>query len=94
MKDPTVRTDFLPDRVREQEMEARREELRKEWMAKQELIKSKLLVTGQWFEMVLTVLLAAQRRSLRLRTVTGTAVAIEGPLWCPRGPRSTGFWSG
>jgi len=38
-KDPTVATSFLPDREREEAERAIREELRKEWLAKQEDMK-------------------------------------------------------
>ena len=39
-KDPTVDTSFLPDREREAEERAERERLRKEWLKKQEDLKS------------------------------------------------------
>lgn len=39
LKDPTVDTSFLPDRAREEEERKVREELRQEWLKKQEEIK-------------------------------------------------------
>lgn len=41
LKDPTIDTSFLPDREREDMERIEREELRKEWILKQEEIKSK-----------------------------------------------------
>jgi type III secretory pathway component EscU len=38
---PTINTSFLPDREREAEEKRLREELRQEWLRKQEEIKSK-----------------------------------------------------
>ncbi|KAI8391480.1 FAM50A protein [Radiomyces spectabilis] len=40
LKDPTIDTSFLPDRDREEEERQVREELRKEWLRKQEEIKN------------------------------------------------------
>lgn len=40
LKDPTVDTSFLPDRVREEEERKIREELRQQWLKKQEDIKA------------------------------------------------------
>lgn len=42
-KDPTVRSDFLPDREREREEEALREQLKSEWLAQQAAIKAEPL---------------------------------------------------
>lgn len=42
LKDPTVDTSFLPDREREEMERQQREELRKEWLKRQEEIKSEL----------------------------------------------------
>jgi len=42
-KDPTVRADFLPDRDRECQEQALREQLRKEWAANQQTLKSEPL---------------------------------------------------
>ena len=42
-KDPTVRADFLPDRDREREEEALREQLKREWSERQEAIKNEPL---------------------------------------------------
>ena len=41
IKDPTVDTSFLPDRDREEMERIQREQLRKEWLKRQEEIKSK-----------------------------------------------------
>lgn len=42
-KDPTVKTDFLPDKDRERLEEELREKLKKEWVAKQEALKAEPL---------------------------------------------------
>lgn len=42
MKDPTIDTSFLPDPVRERELELRREELKREWLEAQERIKNEV----------------------------------------------------
>jgi protein FAM50 len=42
-KDPTVRSDFLPDRDREREEQDLREQLRKEWTTHQQTLKSEPL---------------------------------------------------
>ncbi len=41
-KDPTVDTSFLPDADRERELALKREELRKEWLEQQEIIKNEV----------------------------------------------------
>ncbi|KAI9028811.1 FAM50A protein [Phycomyces nitens] len=43
LKDPTVDTSFLPDREREEEERQMREELRKEWLKRQEELKSEVI---------------------------------------------------
>ncbi|KAI7864627.1 FAM50A protein [Spinellus fusiger] len=43
LKDPTVDTSFLPDREREEEERQMREELRKEWLKRQEDLKSEII---------------------------------------------------
>ena len=43
VKDPNINTAFLPDRDREGLDRAEREELRKEWLTKQESIKEELI---------------------------------------------------
>lgn len=42
-KDPTVETSFLPDKDREIKERAQREQLKQEWLAKQERIKKERL---------------------------------------------------
>ncbi|XP_008795340.1 protein XAP5 CIRCADIAN TIMEKEEPER [Phoenix dactylifera] len=42
-KDPTVETSFLPDREREAEEQAVREQLRRQWLREQEMIKNEPL---------------------------------------------------
>ncbi|CAN6175144.1 unnamed protein product [Urochloa humidicola] len=42
-KDPTVETSFLPDREREAEEQAEQEQLKKQWLREQELIKNEPL---------------------------------------------------
>ncbi|KAG7669498.1 hypothetical protein Ndes2437B_g05676 [Nannochloris sp. 'desiccata'] len=42
-KDPTARADFLPDRDRERQEQALREQLKKEWATKQQTLKSEPL---------------------------------------------------
>ena len=44
-KDPTVDTSFLPDRDREAKERRMREQLRLEWLEKQEIIKSTFTIT-------------------------------------------------
>jgi protein FAM50 len=43
LKDPTVDTSFLPDPQREREITKRKEELKVEWLARQEVIKNEVL---------------------------------------------------
>lgn len=42
-KNPAVDTSFLPDREREAKERAEREELRKEWLARQERVKEEII---------------------------------------------------
>eukprot|EP01039_Chlorochromonas_danica_P001875 gene1877-2052_t len=43
LKDPHADTSFLPDPEREKEIQRKREELKKEWLEQQEIIKNELL---------------------------------------------------
>lgn len=54
LKDPTVDTSFLPDREREEMERQQREELRKEWLKRQEEIKSELWADRSWKGTVFT----------------------------------------
>lgn len=42
LKDPSVDTSFLPDAARERELQQRKEELKREWLAEQERIKNEV----------------------------------------------------
>ena len=42
MKDPTVETAYLPDRERDQIIEAEKTKLREEWLKEQELVKNEV----------------------------------------------------
>ena len=93
-KDPTVKTDFLPDRERELAELQLKEKLKQEWLEKQEEEKSacrprrsraaRLPRPADMF--VCNVLgRRAQRPCWRSRTVTGMAQAIEGISRCVHG---------
>lgn len=47
MKDPTVETAFLPDRERDQAMDAEKERLKQEWIATQEEVKKEVCLLAK-----------------------------------------------
>lgn len=89
-KDPTVKTDFLPDRERELAELALKEKLKQEWFEKQEEEKSawrgvapRRTVPGS--RALVRVRGTLQRRSWKSHTVTGMDQAIEGRSRYARG---------
>ncbi|RYH06229.1 hypothetical protein EON65_43110 [archaeon] len=46
LKDPSVDTSFLPDASRERELQQKKEELKREWLAEQEKIMNEVCVYG------------------------------------------------
>ena len=93
-KDPTVKTDFLPDREREEQERQLREKLKQEWKEKQDEEKSKLAVSvapsrtacTPDFTHVTPRRTASQSPCWRSRTVIGTALAIVALSRCRRAP--------